>query len=49
MTRRNDIAYDMTSVISKMIDKMYREDLGRKIKAGKMRKANKDLVATEQK
>ena len=49
MTRRNDMAYDMTSVISKMIDKMYREDLGRKIKAGKMRKANKDLVIDKQK
>ena len=49
MTRRNDIAYDMASVISEMIDKMYRIDLGRKIKAGKMKKANKDLVATQQK
>ncbi len=48
MTRRNDIAYGMTSVIREMIDKMYREDLSRKIKAEKMRKVNKDLLANTQ-
>lgn len=43
MIRRNDMAYDVTSVFREIIDKMYREELGRKIKLGKMRKASKDL------
>ncbi len=41
MTRRNDMAYDMTAPIRELIEKMYREDLGRKIKAEKKRKTNK--------
>lgn len=42
MTRRNDMAYDMTAPIRELIDKMYREDLSRKIKAGKKKKSNND-------
>lgn len=39
MIRRNDMAYDVTSVFREIIDKMYREELGRKIKLGKMQKS----------
>lgn len=41
MIRRNDMAYDVTSVFREIIDKMYREELGVKLSLGKCEKRAK--------